>query len=57
MVLNQEAEVTFVNLVHYPFLHQLPYISIAEYMKNKEIGLMAILHKHNVFTLTLHEIK
>jgi hypothetical protein len=43
MVLNQEAKVTFLKLVHYPFLHQLPYISIAKYTKkDKEIGLMAV---------------
>jgi len=33
MVLNQEAKVTFLKLVHYPFLHQLSYISIAKYRK------------------------
>jgi len=43
MVLNQEAKVTFLKLVHYPFLHQLSYISIAKYRKrDKEIGSMAI---------------
>jgi len=43
MVLNQEAKVTFLKLVHCPFLHQLPYISIAKYRKrDKVIGFMAI---------------
>jgi hypothetical protein len=43
MVLNQEAEVNFLKLVQCPFLHQLPYISIAKYRKtDKEIDLMAI---------------
>jgi hypothetical protein len=43
MVLNQEAKVTFLKLVHYPFLHQLSYISIAKCRKREnEIALMAI---------------
>ena len=43
MVLNQEAKVTFLKLVCCPFLHQLPYISIAKYRKrDKENGFMTI---------------
>jgi len=43
MVLNQEAKITFLKLFHCLFFHQLPYISIAKYMKrDKDIGMIAI---------------